>query len=133
VARADRQAMETRHLRIAEASAEVDAAAVLLRADAAKFARLGRAAEPIPPEARVRWPRDLALAAQLCLRATDRLATAASAHTVVVPSPLQRASRDLHAIVSHVGLNRDHCAVDYGRGRVGLDPASSIASPTSFH
>jgi 3-hydroxy-9,10-secoandrosta-1,3,5(10)-triene-9,17-dione monooxygenase len=129
--RPDRLEMATRHLRIAESSAEVDAAEALLHADAAEIKRLGMAGEPIPLATRVCWLRNLAFAALLCQRAADRLATAASAHTVMEPSPLQRASRDLHAIVSHVGVSWDKLGVSYGRVCVGLDHANPMLGPPS--
>ncbi|HZS01038.1 MAG TPA: acyl-CoA dehydrogenase family protein [Chloroflexota bacterium] len=133
MARPDRLNLATRHLRIAESAAEVDAAEALLRADATEITRLGAASESIPLETCVRWLRNLAFAAVLCQRAADRLATAASAHSVLEPSPLQRASRDLHAIVSHVGVCWDQLGVSYGRVRVGLDHGNPFLGPASAH
>jgi alkylation response protein AidB-like acyl-CoA dehydrogenase len=129
MARPDRQEMAARHLRIAESSAEMAAAEALLRADAAEVKRLGEAAPPVPMEVRVRWLRNLSYVALLCQRAVDRLATAAGAHSILEPCPLQRAARDVHAIVNHVGLSWDRLAVSYGRVRVGLDHANPMLGP----
>jgi 3-hydroxy-9,10-secoandrosta-1,3,5(10)-triene-9,17-dione monooxygenase len=131
MARPDRVDLAARHLRIAESSAEVAAAEALLRADTVEIRERGQAGAPIPLDTRVRWLRNLSYAAALCQRAVDRLATAAGAHTVLEPSPLQRASRDVHAIVNHVGLSWDRLGVSYGRLRVGLDPANPMLGAAS--
>jgi 3-hydroxy-9,10-secoandrosta-1,3,5(10)-triene-9,17-dione monooxygenase len=131
MARPDRVELAARHLRIAESSAEVDAAEALLRADTVEIRTWGQGGAPIPLDSRVRWLRNLSYAAVLCQRAVDRLATAAGAHSVLEPSPLHRAARDVHAIVNHVGTSWDRLGVSYGRLRVGLDPANPMLGPPS--
>jgi 3-hydroxy-9,10-secoandrosta-1,3,5(10)-triene-9,17-dione monooxygenase len=126
MAHPDRVDVAARHLRIAESSAEVDAAEALLRADTAEIKHGGQAGAPIPLATRVRWLRNLSYAAVLCQRAVDRLATAAGAHSVLEPSPLHRASRDVNAIINHIGVSWDRLGLSYGRLRVGLDPANPM-------
>jgi 3-hydroxy-9,10-secoandrosta-1,3,5(10)-triene-9,17-dione monooxygenase len=133
VGRPDKLEQAARHLRIAESSAEADAAETLLRADAAEIKRLGEAGVPVPMDTRVRWLRNLSFAALLCQRAVDRVATAASAHSMYEPSAIHRASRDMHAIVNHIGLAWDTWGVSYGRVRVGLDPANPLLGPPGGH
>jgi 3-hydroxy-9,10-secoandrosta-1,3,5(10)-triene-9,17-dione monooxygenase len=111
-----------RQLRVAESAAEIDAAEALLRADAAEVARLGRLTDPIPTEVHVKWKRDLAFAAQLCLRAVDRLATGVGAHGILENTPIHRASRDMHGIANHAGNTWEYAALSFGRVAFGLDP-----------
>jgi hypothetical protein len=78
---------------------------------------------------RVTWLRDLSYATRLCQQATDRLAAAASAHSILEPSALHRAGRDVHAIANHVGVSWDSWGLAYGRVRVGLDHGNPMLGP----
>lgn len=132
-ARPDRRESVPRHLRIAEASAEIAAAEALLRADAAEIKWWGETGTAVPMERRVTWLRNLCYAARLCQQAVDRLVTAASAHSLFEPSALHRAARDLHAVINHVGVSWDNWGVCYGRVRVGLDPANPLLGAAPRH
>jgi len=100
----------------------LDAADALLWKDAHEIRQLGKAGV-IPPQARVRLLRDTAYAGQLCLRAVKRLAAAVGAHGLPNDNPIQRALRDVNAIVNHVGLSFDHYAEVFGRTAVTGDPS----------
>ena len=129
--RPDRIEQATRHLRIGESSAEVAAAEALLSADAAEVKRLGEAGERVPVHTRMKWHRDLAYAALLCLRAVDRIAGAVGAHGIYEPNVIQRAARDVRAIVNHAGLAWDTHGVNFGRVSVGLDATHHVAGRIS--
>jgi 3-hydroxy-9,10-secoandrosta-1,3,5(10)-triene-9,17-dione monooxygenase len=115
----------TVQLRLAEASAEIDAARALLKEasdDAAAYA----ARDAIPPlAARVRYRRNGAYAGTLCQRAVERLYPLAGANGLAEASPFQRSLRDIHACCAHIALTWDVQAANYGGvllGRPSSDP-----------
>lgn len=115
----------TVQVRIAEASAEIDAARALLQAagdDATAMARAGR----LPTlQERVRFRRNGAYAGTLCLRAVERLYPLAGANGLAEHSPFQRAFRDVHGACAHIALTWDVQAANYGGvvlGRPSTDP-----------
>jgi 3-hydroxy-9,10-secoandrosta-1,3,5(10)-triene-9,17-dione monooxygenase len=119
-----------KHARIAESSAEVDAAETLLQADVDLITRLGREGQTqFPLPLRTRLHRDLAYAAQVCARAVDRLTLSVGAHNIEENNPVHRASRDVHAVANHVGLQWDTHAELYGRVATGLEPIQRRAFP----
>jgi 3-hydroxy-9,10-secoandrosta-1,3,5(10)-triene-9,17-dione monooxygenase len=103
-------------IRMAEVSAELDSAELLLR----------RALDTMRPgglltlEQRVRTRRDYAYAATLCVRAVERLYTASGASANFESSPLQRYWRDVHAMAVHAGINADAAFENFGRLELGL-------------
>lgn len=110
----------TVQVRIAEASAELDAAQALL-ATASEQATAAASAGAVPPLAdRVRWRRDGAYAATLCLRAVQRLHPLAGARSLHERHPYQRALRDIHAVCAHIALTWDVQAANYGAVLLGL-------------
>ncbi|MGH2468602.1 MAG: hypothetical protein ACRDGF_00900, partial [Chloroflexota bacterium] len=119
--RPDRASMPTRQVRLAESCAEADAAEALLRSDAAQLKAMTLASEPIPGELRAKCGRDLSYAAQLCMRAIDRLMGAVGAHGLSDDSAIAQARADVYAIVNHVGLNWDASAARYGATLLGVD------------
>jgi 3-hydroxy-9,10-secoandrosta-1,3,5(10)-triene-9,17-dione monooxygenase len=129
-ARADNPSAQGKHARIAESSAEVDAAEALLQADADLITRLGREGQTqFPLPLRTRFHRDLAYAGQVCARAVDRLTLSVGAHNIDEDNPVHRASRDVHAVANHVGLQWDAHAELYGRVATGLEPIQRRAFP----
>jgi 3-hydroxy-9,10-secoandrosta-1,3,5(10)-triene-9,17-dione monooxygenase len=129
-ARADNPTAHGKHARIAESAADVDAAQALLQADADLITRLGRQGQtqyPLPQ--RTRFHRDLAYAVLLCARAVDRLSVSVGAHNVGDDNPVHRASRDVHAVANHTGLQWDTYAELFGRVASGLEPVQRRAFP----
>ena len=59
---------------------------------------------------------------KLCAQAVDRLSTAVGANGMRDDNPVQRASRDIHAIANHAVNNWELHALVYARGRTGLPP-----------
>ena len=102
-------------LRLAEASAEVDAARALHRHDVREI--LGKAAreEEFTELDRARYRRDKAFVARLCVQAVNRLFEAGGARAVYASEPLQRFHRDAHGASHHQALSWDGWAEEFGR------------------
>ncbi len=103
-------------IRMAEVSAEIDAAELFLRRALDDI----RPGGPVPIATRARIRRDYAFAGSLCLRAVERLYNASGGAANFESSPLQRYWRDIHAMVVHSGLNLDAAAENFGRMELGL-------------
>jgi 3-hydroxy-9,10-secoandrosta-1,3,5(10)-triene-9,17-dione monooxygenase len=109
-------------LRFAEATAEVDAAVLILRRICADLADLGRAVEPASVADRARLRRDVAYTAKLCLQAADRLLESGDASGMYDQHLLQRWARDIHMAGLQFVLTWDEPAMTYSRVRWGMDP-----------
>lgn len=112
-------------VKIAEASADVDAARRTLLANCEQIMRL--AAVPGAPtlEEKARLRRDSAFATRLATRAVDLLFEASGGAALYLAHPVQRAFRDMHAAASHIAVNWDAAASIFGRvalGRTGDMP-----------
>jgi 3-hydroxy-9,10-secoandrosta-1,3,5(10)-triene-9,17-dione monooxygenase len=119
-ARPGRAESPGRQLRLAEASAEADAALALMRSDAGEVARLGSAGDEIPQATLMRWERNLGYSTQLCIQAVNRLLTTLGAHGIDEANPVHRAGRDIQAIGTHAG-NWEARAANYARWAFGLE------------
>jgi 3-hydroxy-9,10-secoandrosta-1,3,5(10)-triene-9,17-dione monooxygenase len=109
-------------LRLAEASAEVDAARALHRHDIAEMLDKAARGAKFTELDRVRYRRDKAFVARLCVKAVNRLFEASGAHAVLESEPLQRFHRDAHAVSHHAALGWDAVAEQFGRHALGLPP-----------
>ncbi len=76
-------------------------------------------------QTRVAFRMRLVTAVRLAGRAADLLHDAAGMHAIAVPSPLERAWRDVHVASQHVMLNVGRIEVA-GRALLGLDPGPII-------
>lgn len=111
----------TAQMHVAEASAEIDAARLLMMRDlraAMQTAEEGREWTMIE---RARGRRDQAYVATLCRRAVDRLFAATGGAGIFLSNDQQRRFRDVHAISGHFALNWDIGGTTYGRIALGLD------------
>lgn len=109
-------------LRLAEASAEVDAARALHRHDIREMLEKAARGEMVSERDRARYRRDKAFVAKLCVQAVNRLFEASGARAVMDGEPIQRFHRDAHAAAHHAALNWDVWAEGYGRQALGLGP-----------
>lgn len=107
---------------LAEAAAEIDCAEMLLRRDATEAMQLANSECQPSPAQRARSWRDGAYAAQLSMRAVDRLFNVSGGAAIYDRNPLQRAWRDVHAALAHVSLRWDEAAERFGRDSFGLKP-----------
>ena len=112
--------LQSVHLRIAESAAEIDAALALLRTDCNEAHTLAETDQPVPLDTRVRWRRNDAFAAKLCIAAVERLYPLAGGRGLGLDSPFQRAWRDVHAATSQITLSWDISGTNYGKVRMGL-------------
>ncbi len=108
------------HLRVAEAAAEVDAAWTILRQDCDEARAQVEAGEIATLDDRVRWRRNDAFAAKLCVSAVERLFPLAGARGLGTESHFMRAWRDIHAACSQVTMAWDINALNYGKVRFGV-------------
>ncbi|MBV8718158.1 MAG: acyl-CoA dehydrogenase [Chloroflexi bacterium] len=120
--RGDRPNLYGRHMRLAESSAEVDAAEALIRSDVERIDRILHEGVPVEPAFQAKLGRDLSFMVRLCSQAVDRLTGAVGAHGMDDDNPVHRASRDIHAIANHAVNNWEHQALNYSRARTGLPP-----------
>jgi len=109
------------HLRLAEASAEVDTARKLHRADVGEILDRAGQGESFPPLERARYLRDASFTVSLCVRAVNRLYEASGARAIMEAEPIQRLYRDVHAASHHAALNWDAAAEQFGRRALGVD------------
>jgi 3-hydroxy-9,10-secoandrosta-1,3,5(10)-triene-9,17-dione monooxygenase len=111
--------LQSTQIKIAEASAKIDAARLIMRAtctEAMADARRGH----IPDMAvKTRYRRDGAFAVNLCTEAVSLLFAASGARGLFMSGTLQRQFRDAHAINSHIAFSFDAAGTNYGR--VALD------------
>ena len=114
------------HTRLAQASAETDAALTVMRQDIGEILRKGQAGEPFTPLERARFRRDKAFTVQLCQQAVNRIFDISGGHGIFDSTPLQRFHRDAQAVAHRDGLVMDLGGRDYGRVALGLPPEGPI-------
>jgi 3-hydroxy-9,10-secoandrosta-1,3,5(10)-triene-9,17-dione monooxygenase len=112
--------MQSTQIKIAEASAKIDAARLIMRSrciEAMVDARRGY----IPDmAAKTGLRRDGAFSVNLCTEAVSLLFAASGARGLFTSGALQRQFRDAHAINSHLAFNFDAAGTNYGRVALGL-------------
>ena len=114
------------HTRLAQASAETDAALTIMRQDIREILRKGKAGESFTPLERARFRRDKAFTVQLCQQAVNRLFDISGGHGIFDSTPLQRFHRDAQAVAHRDGLVMDLGGRDYGRVALGLPTEGPI-------
>jgi 3-hydroxy-9,10-secoandrosta-1,3,5(10)-triene-9,17-dione monooxygenase len=102
-------------MRLAESTAELDAARTILMHDVHEI--LGRAArgERFSPLDRARYLRDRAFSAKLCLQAANRMYEALGGHAVFQSEPIQRLHRDAYVLVHREAMMMDVTGQIFGR------------------
>jgi len=109
-------------LRLAEAAAEVDAARALHRQDIREILDRAARGDGFSDLDRIRYRRDKAFIARLCVRAVDRLFEGSGARAVMDSEPIQRCHRDAHGASHHAALSWDLVAEQFGRQAMGVGP-----------
>jgi 3-hydroxy-9,10-secoandrosta-1,3,5(10)-triene-9,17-dione monooxygenase len=112
--------LQSTQIKIAEASAKIDAARLIMRAtciDATADARRGLVPDMA---AKTKSRRDGAYSVNLCTEAVSLLFAASGARGLLTSGALQRQFRDAHAINSHIAFNFDAAGTNYGRIALGL-------------
>ena len=108
--------------RVAEASACIDAARLLMFRDLAEAQATVARGEPMSADLRLRNRRDQAFCVRLLVQAIDALFLASGGQGLFLDSPLQRIWRDAHAAASHISLNWDSTGTMFGQHLLGLEP-----------
>src|SRR5262245_49522706 len=106
-------------LRLAEAAAEVDAARALHRQDTHEILDRAARGEGFSDLDRIRYRRDKAFIARLCVRAVDRLFEGSGGRAVMDAEPIQRYHRDAHGASHHAALSWDLVAEQFGKQAMG--------------
>jgi 3-hydroxy-9,10-secoandrosta-1,3,5(10)-triene-9,17-dione monooxygenase len=98
---------QTVQLRIATAGAKIDAAGLVLRNDCLEAQRISEDGASLPLETRLRYKRNCAMAARMCIEAVDSLHEMAGANGIYDHYPLQRMFRDQRAAAGHFNFSTD--------------------------
>jgi alkylation response protein AidB-like acyl-CoA dehydrogenase len=108
--------------RLAEASASVDAARLLLYRDTAQVEQMAADGQAISVEQRIRNRRDHAFAARLSRDAVEAVFASVGGAGLSLNQPIQRMWRDTNAISRHISLNWDAVSSMVGQYLLGLEP-----------
>src|SRR5438445_1666606 len=112
--------MQTTQIKIAEASAKIDAARLVMRTNCIDAMADARRSYIPDLAAKTRLRRDGAFAVKLCTEAVSLLFAASGARSLFTSGALQRQFRDAHAVNSHLAFNFDAAGTNYGRVALGL-------------
>ncbi len=107
-------------LRLAEASAEVDAARAFHRQSIREILDKAARGAAFTMLDRARYRRDKAFITALSVRAVNRLFEGSGGRAIFESEPIQRLHRDAHAASHHAALSWDIAAEQYGREALGL-------------
>lgn len=111
-------------IRLAEASALVDSAELLLQRDVRETMAIRASGRQLTNEERVRNRRDHAWAAETSVRAVDLLYKMTGGAGLHDGNALLRSFRDAHAIGMHLGNNWDIAGPLYGSVMLGRPPTA---------
>jgi 3-hydroxy-9,10-secoandrosta-1,3,5(10)-triene-9,17-dione monooxygenase len=112
--------LQSTQIKIAEASAKIDAARLIMRSTCIEAMADARRGQVPDMAAKTRSRRDGAYSVNLCTEAVSLLFAASGARGLFTTGALQRQFRDGHAINSHIAFNFDAAGTNYGRVALGL-------------
>ncbi|WP_458766178.1 acyl-CoA dehydrogenase family protein [Cupriavidus basilensis] len=107
--------------RVAEASAMIDAARLLIYRDVAEVERLALAGQEIDVDTRIRNRLDHAFAARLARDSINAIFDNTGGNGLALSQPIQRLWRDGNAIAKHISLNWDAVSSMAGQHLLGLE------------
>jgi 3-hydroxy-9,10-secoandrosta-1,3,5(10)-triene-9,17-dione monooxygenase len=105
--------------RVSTAAVKIDAARLMLRADALEAQDLANHDIIPDTQQKLRYKRNAAYAATLCTEAVDALHAVTGATGIYQSYPLERIFRDAHALGAHISLNFDAQAPSWGLVALG--------------
>jgi 3-hydroxy-9,10-secoandrosta-1,3,5(10)-triene-9,17-dione monooxygenase len=111
---------QSTQIKIAEASAKIDAARLIMRSACVNAMEDGKRGRVPDMLTKTRYRRDGAFSVNLCTEAVSMLFSASGARGLFTAGVLQRQFRDAHAINSHLAFNFDAAGTNYGRVALGL-------------
>jgi 3-hydroxy-9,10-secoandrosta-1,3,5(10)-triene-9,17-dione monooxygenase len=112
--------LQSTQIKIAEASAKIDAARLIMRSTCIEAMADARRGHVPDTAAKTKSRRDGAYSVNLCTEAVSLLFAASGARGLFTTAALQRQFRDAHAINSHLAFNFDAAGTNYGRVALGL-------------
>lgn len=112
--------LQSTQIKIAEASAKIDAARLIMRTNCVEVLAKVRRGDVPSIAAKTKLRRDGAFAVNLCTEAVSLLFAASGARSLFTSGALQRQFRDAHAVNSHLAFNFDAAGTNYGRVALGL-------------
>jgi len=112
--------LQSTQIKIAEASAKIDAARLIMRSTCVEAMADARRGHIPDIAAKTKLRRDGAYSVNLCTEAVSLLFSASGARGLFTSGALQRQFRDAHAINSHLAFNFDAAGTNYGRVALGL-------------
>ena len=112
--------LQSTQIKIAEASAKIDTARLIMRATCIQAMADARGGHIPDTAAKTKSRRDGAYSVNLCTEAVSLLFAASGARGLFTTGALQRQFRDAHAINSHIAFNFDAAGTNYGRVALGL-------------
>jgi 3-hydroxy-9,10-secoandrosta-1,3,5(10)-triene-9,17-dione monooxygenase len=112
--------MQSTQIKIAEASAKIDASRLIMRSACIEAMADARRGHVPDIAAKTKSRRDGAFSVNLCTEAVSMLFSASGARGLFTTGVLQRQFRDAHAINSHLAFNFDAAGTNYGRVALGL-------------
>lgn len=107
-------------VRIGESLAELETAELIFDRYCEFLHEKGAKGEDIEGDEYLRTKRQMAIGAQLCLSAANRLSTMMGVTGQTAKNPVQRLYRDIRTISTHIELNWDHAMQPTGQAKLGL-------------
>lgn len=115
ITRVPLSAFTHQQIRIAETSAEITSARLLMQ----QILDVGRSEGPITMDQRMQNHRNFGYIGQICLRAIERIYTTSGGSANYESNPIQRYWRDIHAMASHAAIYFDTAAETFGLHELG--------------
>ena len=112
----------TVQMRVAEATASIDAAQLMIHRDIRETREVVEAGESVDVDMRMRNRLTHSFATKLLVQAVDAVFLAMGGNALGMHHPVQRFWRDIHAASSHISLNWDSVGAMYGQHAFGLEP-----------
>lgn len=112
----------TVQMRVAEATASIDAAALMIHRDLRETFETVSRGDKVDVDMRMRNRLTHTFATKLLTQAVDACALALGGSALGLHHPVQRFWRDIHAASSHISLNWDAVSAMYGQHTFGLEP-----------
>ncbi len=111
-------------MKVAEAATLIQAARLLAHDNIREAEHIAGRDDRPPLEAKMRWRRDGAFAAQNCLKAVQLLHSIIGGAGNYLSHPFQRRLRDMNAAIGQTQVNFDINGAEFGRVTLGLEAAN---------
>jgi len=108
-------------IKVAEAGAMIDTAAMIMRETCREAWAVAEAGREHSLDDKIRYRRDGAFAAQMCIQAVDILMNIAGSGGIYQTSEMQRLFRDTHAAAAHVMFSFDLQGTMFGQRALGFN------------